>query len=166
MLGWRRVIRLASSVSAWGAVACGAEADPGPCNGVGDPAIELRERGAVTLLVDGSELPIFPPPQGGVWTEIDVRLLGIAADDVESIRVDVLDESGATLGAEFYLGEGLPLACRMDGSIEIDNMPVQLGDLPALEELDGATATMTTTLSHAEGDLVSTIAVTLRAEDF
>jgi hypothetical protein len=147
-------------------MACEGEVDPGPCNGVGDAAIELRERGGDTLLVDGSELPIFPPPQGGVWTEIDVRLLGIAAADVESIRVDVLDEGGATLGAELYLGDGLPLACRMDGAIEIDNMPVQLGDLAALEELDGVTATMTTTLSHSEGEVVSTIADTLHAEDF
>ena len=166
MLGWRRVIRLASSVLAWSAAACGGDGDPGPCNGVGDPAIELRERNADVLLVDGSELPIFPPPQGGVWTEIDVRLLGIAAADVESIRVDVLDESGAPVGAELYLGEGLPLACRTDGSIEIDNMPVQLGDLSALEQLDGVAATMTTTLAHADGDVVLTLAVTLRAEAF
>lgn len=145
---------------------CPEDPEPGPCDGAGEPAIELRLRSEDTLIVDGSELPIFPPPQGGVWTEIDVRLLGVAVDDVESLRVDVVDGGGAILGAEFYLGAGLPLACREEGFIEIDNMPVALGDLSRLEELDGVGATLTTTLTHPGGDTVSTLAVTLRADTF
>jgi hypothetical protein len=158
---------LATGVVVACATGCPADdGDPGPCDGAGDPAIELRQRGEDALIVDGSELPVFPPPQGGVWTELDVRLLGISPDEVESLRVDVVDGGGTILAAEFYLGEGLPLLCRMDGSIEIDNMPVGFGDLELLEQLDGVGATMTTTLSHPGGDSVSTVAVTLRADTF
>ena len=148
------------------AAACEGEPAAGPCNGDGEPAIELTQRNGETPIVDGADLPIFPPPQGGVWTEIDVRLLGVVVDEIDSVGVDVLDADSASLGSELYLGENLPLLCRSDGSILIDNMPVGFGDLSQLERLDGVGATMITTLAHARGDTVSTIAVTLRADTF
>jgi hypothetical protein len=163
-------VRSHSSRIAAGAIAilCLACDDPPPevCDGAGDAAVELHQREDPGRIVDGSEVSVFPPPQGGVWTEIDVTLIGVRTDDVTSLRVDIMDEGNVLLGSEFYLGEGLPLACQMDGTIEIDNMPVGFHDDTVLEDLEGVEATMTTTLAHAGGEVVDVVAVTLRVGSF
>lgn len=164
--GRQTVLALVCCVAASGAAGCEDEPSTGACRGEGEPRIELAQRNGETPIVDGADLPIFPPPQGGVWTEIDVRLLGVTVEEIESIRVDVLDAGSAILASELYLGENLPLLCRVDGSIEIDNMPVGFGDLSLLEALDGVGATMIITLAHGGGDTVATAGVTLRADSF
>lgn len=140
--------------------------DPTVCNGAGAAAVEVYQRGDADEIIDGSDVPVFPPPQGGVFTELDVRLLGVTTDELVSIRVDVVDGGGDLLAAQLYAGDGLPLTCRPDASILIEDMPVGFNASVDLEELEGVDVTMTVRLAHGGGDTEVERAVTLRVTDY
>lgn len=138
----------------------------GVCDGEGAAGVEVFQRGEPDEVLDGSDVPVFPPPQGGVFTELDVRLLGVTTDEIVSIRVDIFDAGGDLLAAQLYAGDGLPLACQPDASILIEDMPVGFNASVVLEELEGVDAAMTIRLAHDGGDTEVERAVTLRVTDY
>lgn len=162
---------------AWGlwpvALLLAACPDPGPepqdaCSGGdGDPEIHLADREGAVELSDGDELAVFPPPQGGVFTELDATLVDMRRDELVNLRVDVVNaDTGASLAAVRYFGDQIPLSCVEEGLQTIDNLPVGFSEELFLPDLDGAAVVLTGTLETDRGDFATSYAVTLRATDY
>lgn len=148
---------------------CPAPAPSGPCGtDDGDPTITLSNRGGGPLLADGSDVEIFLPPQGGVFTELDVAIHGLAQSELEYLHIVFEDrDTGRSLADVRYLGEVLPLLCTEDDdTLVVQSMPVGFTDPVVLADLDGVAATVTGTLETSQGDFAVTYAVTLRAVEY
>lgn len=113
-------------------------------------------------LEDGSEVPVFPPPQGGVFTELDVRIGGVTQDDLEMIRVRIEDEAGEQLANVQYQGAGLPLMCDEDDTLVVLNLPVGFDLSVMLPDLEGVQANVLLGIDTAQTTLDQTWSVTLR----
>ena len=148
---------------------CPAPEPSGPCgNEAGDPVLTLGTRGGGPVLADGEEVEIFLPPQGGVFTELDVTIDGLASDDLELLHV-VFEArtTGESLADVQYLGNLIPLLCTEDGDrLEVQYMPVGFTEPVVLAELDGVEATVTGTLETTRGDFSVAYDVVLRAVDY
>jgi hypothetical protein len=148
----------------------GPDEDPDACPRPGDAlAITLspNQADSAGTLVDGGRVPVFPPPQGGVFTELDVRLTGLADDDLEQLRVDVVAaDDGRRLAAQLYFGRGLPLTCDPDGALTITALPVGFDDAIVLAELDEVPVVLTATVETAHDTLTEDLAVTLFVSDY
>lgn len=145
------------------------EPEPGPCGDEpGDPVLTLANRGGGSELADGADVEIFLPPQGGVFTELDVAIDGLAASDLESLHI-VFEhrDTGEPLADVRYLGSVIPLLCsEADDVLGIQYMPVGFTDPVVLAELDGVQATLTGTLETTRGDFSVAYDVELRAVDY
>ena len=140
--------------------------DSGPCAGGALAASATPNRLHEMPLDDGVEVPVFPPPQGGVFTELDVAIFGTSAEQVEWVRVRVDDASGAMIANQEYRGEGLPLQCLPEGNLVVYDLPVGF-DASVLDpaQLDGEQATLRLGIDTRVGDLVEEWSVVLRATD-
>ena len=148
---------------------CPAPAPSGPCGTEdGDPVLTLANRGDGPVLADGADVEIFLPVQGGVFTELDVTIDGLAQSDLEDLHITFEDrDTGRSLADVRYLGEVLPLLCTEDDdTLVMQYMPVGFTDPVVLADLDGVAATVTGTLETSRGDFAVTYAVTLRAVDY
>lgn len=148
---------------------CPAEPEPsGPCGSeAGDPVLTLANRGGGPVLADGVDVEIFLPPQGGVFTELDVTLEGLAQSELEYLHVVFEDrDTGEPLADVRYLGNVIPLLCTEDDVLEVQYMPVGFTDPVVLAELDGIEATVTGTLETTRGDFSVTHDVVLRAVEY
>ncbi|MEM6994981.1 MAG: hypothetical protein AAF721_30995 [Myxococcota bacterium] len=136
---------------------------PERCTGAGDITIRARPNRLDTDdRRDGAELPVFLPPQDGTFTELDVEIGGIAAADVETVRVEVEDEDGELLAIQEYNGAGIPWMCQPDGSIIVLDLPVRFSDALVLAELDGVEATLLVGVDGPDGSTDVRWAVVLR----
>jgi hypothetical protein len=144
----------------------GPESDP--CDNDGEPELTLANRGGGTVLADGVEVEIFLPPQGGVFTELDVAIDGLAADDLEHLHV-VFEarDTGESLADVRYIGNLIPLLCtEEDDVLVVLRMPVGFTDPVVLAELDGVETTVTGTLETTRGDFSMMHDVVLHAVDY
>lgn len=119
------------------------EPAPGPCAGEGALGIVARPNRLDTDPIgDGSAVPVFPPPQGGVFTELDVNVAGVRAEDLQTLRVRIDDKGGQTLAVQQYNGAGLPLVCAEDDTLLVIGLPVGFSFMTELPALDGLEATL------------------------
>ena len=140
----------------------GDDGGDGPCAGGGDiTAIAQPNRLDTDPIEDGSEIPVFPPPQGGVFTELDVRIAGVASEDLELLRVRIEDDTGQQLANVQYRGDGLPLMCE-DDRLVVFNLPVGFDLDTMLQALDGVSATLLLGVDTVETTVEQTWSVTLR----
>ena len=141
----------------------------GPCAGDGDPVLALANRGAAADLADGDELEVFPPPQGGVFTELDVTIDSMAASELQDfyVRVDAA-ATGESLATVRYYGEtlGMILRCTEEDLLVVDNVPVGFADALSLTDLDGVAAVLTGTLETTRGDFETRYEVVLHATEY
>lgn len=140
----------------------------GPCaNEPGDPVLVITNRGGGPEIVDGAEVEVFPPPQGGVFTELDVTIDGLDPEDLERLVVTLVSpDTGRVFADVTYLGDVIPLRCTEDDVLVVQYMPVGFIDPVVLEDLDGLPATLTGTLVTARGEFASAHAVVLRVTDY
>ena len=148
----------------------GCPAEPsGPCgNEDGDPTLALANRGGGPTLADGVDVEIFLPPQGGVFTELDVTIDGLAQSDLDYLHIVFEDrDTGEPLADVRYLGEVIPLLCREDtDALVVQYMPVGFTEPAVLAELADVEVTVTGTLETSRGDFSVAYDVTLRAVDY
>lgn len=145
----------------------GPEEPAGPCrSGAGDPALTLSNRGGGPALGDGIEVPVFPPPQGGVFTELDIAIEDLAADDLDYLRILVDADSGDSLAFVQFLGQSIPLQCNDDGMLALEYAPVAFMDGLELADLDGVSATLTGVLVTTRGEFEVAHSIVLRSTDY
>jgi hypothetical protein len=127
----------------------------------------LANRGGGTALADGAEVEVFPPPQGGVFTELDVTIEGIALHELEFLRVSVeAADSGQSLAFVRFFGDSIPLLCTEDDVLTLGNMPVAFTDPVQLQDLDGVQARLTGVLETTRGEFGTGYDVVLRAVEY
>jgi hypothetical protein len=121
------------------ATGCPDDPPAGPCSGQGDPSVIVSRRDdAAPPLTDGDDLDVFLPPQGGTFTELDVVIVGLASDDIDSLRIAIRRRDDATvLADQSYRGNPLPYQCLPDDSLLLQNVPVGFEEWVILEELEG-----------------------------
>jgi hypothetical protein len=159
-------MRVAIAVIVAPALGCPAQGE-GACEGDGDLAVELRPNHGDTSPIDaGSAVPIFPPPQGGVFTELDVALRGLVADDLAQLQIRITRDDGASLATVTYQGSGLPLLCEDDGSLSVTGLPVGFSLTYDLEDLDGDAATFTVDVITASQTLTESWPITLTVVEY
>jgi hypothetical protein len=149
--------------------ACAGCAEPPEEGDCGSGEVELAldpDRPGFPELVDGAEVPVFIPPQTGVFTELDVHMHGIAVDDVLELRVTVDPPTGDLLASQMYQGAALPLFCLPGGDILLRRMPVAFADAVVLDELEGVQAELALTVFTRTGDHDRTWNVVLRVSEF
>lgn len=126
--------------------------EPDPCSG--GPGAELSataNQGGGAPLADGGELPIFPPPQGGVFSELDLSITGVAQDNIDTLHVVVTEQGGEVLADN--TNTKFPLACQVDDSVMIADLPISYKDEYQLVfDLDGRDVTLEITIDLADGD--------------
>lgn len=143
------------------------EPEPEACAGAGDPVLSLANRDGGDALMAGDEVEVFPPPQGGVFTEFDVTIEDMAASELEALRVTIeRDSSGEALATVRFFGEGLPLLCTEEEVLVVDNLPVGFDASVTLDGLDGVPVVITATVETADGDFISRYDATLRRTDY
>lgn len=173
ILGRRAVLVLVGAGLLAGCPGPGPDPDPdpepeGPCgNADGDPVLALANRGGGTEIADGAEVEVFPPPQGGVFTELDVTIDGLDPNDLDRLVITIVSqETGLFLANVTYLGDVIPLRCTEDEVLVVQYTPVGFIDPVDLEALDGEAATLTGTLFTARGEFAVTHDVVLRVTDY
>jgi hypothetical protein len=159
---------LVLAVAPWALAGCPGPEPSGPCGREdGDPVLTLANRGGGTVLADGVEVEVFPPPQGGVFTELDVTIDGMAADELDQLHVAIeARDTGRSLADVRYVGGIIPLMCTEDDVLAVQYMPVGFTDPVVLAELDGVEATVTGTLETVQGEFAVMHDVVLRATDY
>ena len=160
---------LALALASAALTGCPNPASSGPCGDeAGDPVLTLANRGDGPVLSDGAEVEIFLPPQGGVFTELDVAIDGLAHERLEYLRIRFDDRAtGESLADIRYLGDAIPLLCEEDDdALVIQYMPVGFTDPVVLADLDGVQAAVTGTLETNRGDFSVTHGVVLVAVDY
>ncbi|MCX4240600.1 hypothetical protein [Paraliomyxa miuraensis] len=151
---------------AWALLGCPGP-DPGPCGGEGDPVLTLTNRGGGAVLDDGIEVDVFPPPQGGVFTELDVTIENLELSELQYLRVEVVTtDTAESLAYVRFFGEYTPLVCNEDGVLAMEYVPVGFNEYYLLTDLDGVAATLTGTLETTRGDFSVGHDVVLRATDY
>jgi len=134
--------RLCVALVCCGPLACQAPAtSESACPGGGDPGVTARSKPDGLPLADGASLPVLNTAQGGLITELDIAISGVAQPDFDTLVVDIYDENRVTVASQQYNGAGLPLTCRDDGVLEVSSLPVGFDVDPDLA-LDGAPATL------------------------
>ncbi len=145
---------------------CAEAPSPGQCVSTDEPALTLGSRRGATL-VDGDELDVFPPPQGGVFTELDVSIVGVAPSDIAQLHVTVEStDTSERFASVTYPGSAIFAWCSEDGIVEIDDLPVGFEDAFGLPELAGRMAVLDGVLETRSADVSTRIDVVLRWTDY
>lgn len=136
---------------------------PEPCSGPEDPALQLSNRRGPVDLAMSPEVEVFPPPQGGVFAELDVVIEDMGLSELEYLWVAV---DSVPAGEQFayvrYFGDSIPLRCtEEDEVLEVDNLPVGFVEMYELDDLDGRAARVTGTLETLSGEFSVEYDVTL-----
>lgn len=138
----------------------------GPCSAAGDPVLMLSNRDGGPELTEGDEVEVFPPPQGGVFTELDVNIDNMAVSELDILRVTIESTAGEELANVGFFSSSLPLRCMESGQLEVDNLPVGLASSVQLTEADGVAVQLRGTLETTMGEFESVYDVVLRATDY
>lgn len=146
----------------------GPEEPSGPCaGGDDDPVLVLSNRGGGPQLADGIEVPVFPPPQGGVFTELDLTIDHLALEDLDHLRITIdATDTGEPLAYVRFVGDGIPLQCNDDDMLALEYAPIAFMDALRLEDIDGVSATVTGVLETTRGELATVHEVVLRSTDY
>jgi len=115
-------------------------------------------------LGDGASLRVLNTTQGGLVTEFDVAITGVAEPDFDTLYVDVVDNASAPLASQQYNGAGLPLTCRDDGVLEVSSLPVGFDVDPDVGMLNGAAATVALVVETPDATVDVSWAVVLRID--
>jgi hypothetical protein len=118
----------------------GCRPDDSRCREGPQPGIEIANRMDEQPISDGAAVEVFPPPQGGVFTELDVTVVDISPDDLDQMRVTIDVEGAISRADQAYAGALLPWVCREPTGAFLDNMPVAFDADAELERLDGLSA--------------------------
>jgi hypothetical protein len=138
------VLRVSGLSLACTVAGCPAEPARDDCAGDGAPELLVSQRNDdAPVIEDGAELDVFPPLQGGTFAELDVVMLGLSAESIQTVEIDIARrEDGEALAAQRYRGEALAYLCQPDDSLPIQNMPVAFFESVVLDELDGMNASI------------------------
>lgn len=112
------------------------------CDREGEGAFTLFTRDGSEQLQANGVLEVFPPPQGGVFTELDLRITGIREQNIQSLRIDIIASGGDPIAGIRYPGEALPWTCESDGTLLFDNVPIGFDLDVTLGQLDGTGVTL------------------------
>ncbi len=113
--------------------ACAAAPSPGDCITRATPTVALANRQGEAELFDGDQIEIFLPPQGGVFTELDVTVAGLAASDLTAFTVTIDAADGPeSLAVAYYEASAILMWCSDEQTLQIDNLPVGFSGTPAL----------------------------------
>lgn len=127
----------------------------------------MAERGTASPLDQQTTLSVFEPPQGGVATELDVTFVGITLDDLENVRVEVVDPQGVAVAVASFFGSSLPLECNDDASLLVRSMPIPFNDGLLPDALDGTSVTVRASIIRDDGETAAMdYAVTLAATEY
>lgn len=147
MIATRTLIRrLGPSLGALVLGGCPTNPPPAePCSGPGDPVLTLSNRRAPIDLETGREVEVFPPPQGGVFAELDVAIADMALSELEYLRVAIEDaNTGEPYATVRYFGDSIPLICSQQTNVlEVANLPVGFSLAYTLDDLDGLAVVVT-----------------------
>ncbi len=149
-------------------VACAEAPSPGACSSTATPALTMANRQVTApVLRDGDQVDVFPPPQGGVFTELDVGIRGVAASDLERLEVNI-EAVGASgrLASASYLESELLMWCSDDGWLEIEDLPVAFDDAFGLPDLHGETVVLEGRAETSSGAVSTTYEVVLWWVDY
>jgi len=138
----------------------------GPCTAEGDPALMLGNRDGGPELAAGDEVEVFPPPQGGVFAELDVSIDNMAISELEYLRVTIESMSGEELAYVRFFGSSLPLRCTESGQLEVDDLPVGFASSVQWVDTDGVAVQLRGALETTMGEFESSYDVVLRATDY
>jgi len=148
--------------------ACAETPSPGACSNTDAPVLTLANRQVdAPVLRDGDEVDVFPPPQGGVFTELDVGLLGVAPEDLQRLHVtiDSVGSLGRLASASYLEGE-LLLWCSEDGVLQVEDLPVAFDDAFGLRDLHGESAALEGRAETAAGEVSTRYEVILWWVDY
>ena len=146
---------------------CPEPSGEGPCAPAGPVELEVADRGEPTL-DEGDVLEVFFAPQGGVFSELDLRVTGLDPGDLEKLVVDLRDVSDqAQLAQEAYGGDAIErmFVCRPDGAWSLERVPVAVLD-DDLERLDQTRAQLRVELVTGEATTTFERTVVLEASEF
>lgn len=118
--------------------------DPEPvCVGEGEPDLVVTPSlFDYPALADGGRVPVYIPFQGGVFTELDLELYGVTRDELSSFTY-VVRLAGGDVIANPPPSMSFPFACRSDGSLLLELMPLAFMTPPSeIMSLDEKPATM------------------------
>ena len=88
--------RLCVALVCCGPLACQAPAtSESACPGGDDPGVTARSSPDGLPLADGASLPVLITAQGGLVTELDIAISGVAQPDFDTLVVDIYDEHSA-----------------------------------------------------------------------
>lgn len=160
------ITSVALSLGALALVGCPEPPPPLPCEGPDDPQLVLSNRREASDLGQQGLVEVFPPPQGGVFAELDVAIRSMALEELEYLRVVV---ESVPAGEEYanvrYFGDSIPLICAEQGEgqewLEVANMPVGFTEMYQLDEFDGRPAKVTGIVETAAGEFPVEYDVTL-----
>jgi hypothetical protein len=128
-------MRLALILGAAVALAC----NPAPSDGCGHGTVELSldpARIGFPALDDGGEVPVFIPPQGGIFSELDLTVRGVAVEDITMVQVTIDSTQGERVADQVYPEGAVPLLCLGDDTAYVPRMPVRFAEGLVLDELD------------------------------
>jgi hypothetical protein len=128
-------MRLALILGAAAALGC----NPPPSDGCGHGPVDLSidpARIGFPALDDGGEVPVFIPPQGGIFTELDLTVRGVAVADISMVQVTIDSTQGERVADQVYPGGAVPLLCIGDDTAYVPRMPIRFAEGLVLEELD------------------------------
>ncbi|MEM9455807.1 MAG: hypothetical protein AAGF11_16625 [Myxococcota bacterium] len=137
--------QLGPSLGALALGGCPADPPAEPCSGSGVPVLTLSNRRAPIDLATGREVEVFPPPQGGVFAELDVTIDDIGITELEYVRVEIEDaNTGEPYATVRYFGDSIPLICSQQTDLlEVANLPVGFSLAYTLDDLDGRAVVVT-----------------------
>lgn len=146
---------------------CPDDPPPGDCPGGGERDLLISRRDDdAPALSNGAQLDVFPPPQGGTFTELDVVIAGVAASQIDELRIDVVrSDDGSAIAAQRYTGEAIEFGslCQADDTLLLQNLPIGFFASVVLEELEGVGVQMSVVLTvgteevRQDFDLVLTV---------
>jgi hypothetical protein len=139
-----------------------------PADGCGHGSVDLEldpGRGFDPLSEDG-DVPVFIPPQAGIFTELDLVVRGIAVEAIEQVQVTIDSDDGDRVADQSYPGFAVPLLCDGNGTAYAPRMPVRFAEGLVLEELEGVQGELALVVSTSRTDHARQWAVRLRVTGY
>jgi hypothetical protein len=143
--------------------------NPPPTEGCGHGEIELAldpARGGFPPLSEGGEVPVFIPPQGGIFTELDLVTRGIAVETITFVQVTIDSDAGERVAEQPYPGYAVPLLCIGDDTAYVPRMPVRFAEGLVLEALEGVEGELELVLEASGAEHTRRWSVVLRVTGY